>query len=109
MSCKNFENCYNDETNTMEYPIDSESMYANRYYDEQTAKSRCYAKKPINIIEGFGLTFTWTNLIKVVVVILLIFLAYSLSKDFMFPKEVITIGVTVPSEFSLDQPSIIKQ
>ena len=110
MSCKSFENCYNEELNTMAYPIDSESLYANRDYDEQTAKARCYAKNPVDIVEGFGMKLTWTNVIKFVVVLLLIFLAYTLSKDFICPKEIVSIGGGLsPSEFSIDIPSIINQ
>ena len=109
MSCKTFENCYNDELNTMKYPVDTESLYANRYYDEQTGKARCYAKNPINIVEGFGMKLTLTNIIKFAVVILLIFLAYSLSKDFIFPKQVVSIDVGSATAFSPDQPSILNQ
>ena len=110
MSCHNFEGCHKDELERMQYPIDSESLYSNRYYDEQTANNRCYAKGPIEILEGFGFGFSLTNLIKIAVVILLIYLAYSLSKDFLFPKQVVSLDISSPGPISTVQPpSITKQ
>ena len=110
MSCQNYENCHKDELDTLQYPIDTESIYANRYYDDQTARARCYADKPIEIVEGFGGGYlTWTNLIKLIVVILLIYLAYSLSQDFFAPKQVITLGIQSPSTFQVSQPSIVNK
>lgn len=110
MSCQNYETCNKDEMDKLAFPMDSESIYADRYYDDQTARDRCYRKNPVEIVEGFGWGYlTWTNLIKLIVVCLLVYLAYSVSQDFLNPKEVVSVGVAPPSEFQASQPSIINK
>jgi hypothetical protein len=72
----------------MSFPVDNNSLYAQKIYDTQTAANRCYANMPrtTNIIEGFGNTFTMENIIKIGIVLLLIYLFFSLLCDYNNPQ-----------------------
>lgn len=108
MSCNSYDECGYRERDTLKYPIDSRSLYANRIYDNQTLNRRCYQKNPIEIIEGFGLSFTWDQLIKFIIVVLLIILFFILAKDFIMPKQVLKLDVPTTSEIDIATPTIAK-
>ena len=92
--CTNYDACIAGKRNNLRYPTDSQSLYANRIYDNQTANRRCYeGGNPIEIIEGFNCNFTWDQLLKGVVIILLIIAFVALAKDFLMPKEIVKVGV----------------
>ena len=101
MSCNSYESCNNKERETLKYPIDSESLYMQRIYDNQTANNRCYIKNPIEITEGFGSSLTWEMVLKILVIILLIALFVILAKDSIFPKEQVNLNIPKPTEFAL--------
>lgn len=70
MSCKEYEDCVSEEKNMLQFPEDNGSLYSQGIYDDQVARRKCYQKRPISIIEGFG-----NNVIlKVVAVVLLVLL-----------------------------------
>ena len=106
MHCSNYENCVNREKGQLGYPIDKESLYVNKIYDNQTANRRCYTKSPIEIIEGFGFPMTLESLLKMVVIILLVALFVILIKDSLFPKEQVTVGIANPTEFNISSPKL---
>ena len=103
MSCDSYENCYKQELHNMEFPTDNESLYADKIYDKQTARNTCYNAHPISIVEGFG-SLSWNTIIKVLIVILLIYLAYVLGNEFV-GKKVEHIGgfVDSPSPFYISE------
>lgn len=103
MSCDSYNKCIKHEMDNMVYPMDSKSLYSDRIYDEQTARSRCYALGPIEIREGFGAS--WNTIIKLLIVILLIYLVYELGKEFLNKKSVVQLGgfVNTPSPFSMSE------
>lgn len=80
MACNNYENCYKKELDNMAFPMDKESLYAERIYDSQTARNRCYDQNPIKIVEGFN--GSWNIIIKLLIVLLLLYLVYELSKGY---------------------------
>ena len=90
MSCPNFNKCRTQETDNMGFPVDSNSLYAQKIYDNQTAASRCYANQPrsTNIVEGFGSNLSLENIIKYGIILLLIILFISLVCDYTKDKEV---------------------
>ncbi|QKF94167.1 hypothetical protein QKU48_gp0709 [Fadolivirus algeromassiliense] len=87
MSCNNFDTCTKKEKENMGYPIDSESLYFNRFQDNQIANQRCYNENPVEFIEGFGCKISWNKVLKLTVVILLVVLFVMLAKDFFMPKK----------------------
>jgi hypothetical protein len=101
MSCDAYGNCIKQKREQLRYPLDTNSLYAERIYDNQTANKRCYTNFPINILEGFGTS--WGGLIKLVVIILLIILLVSFFVDYSKPKEVIQLGLGSPSIVELSQ------
>ena len=103
MSCDAYGNCVNQKKNQLRYPLDINSLYANRIYDNQTANRRCYVQDPINIVEGFGTWSVW-DIIKLVVVVLLILLLVSFATDYFRPTEVVQVGgLATPSMIELSQ------
>jgi len=46
-------------------------------------------------------TISWVKLLKIAAVILIVVLLFLLVKDYVMPKEVITLGVESPSEIQL--------
>ena len=89
-NCDAWGNCLKREMTNMRYPMATPSLYKNRFYDNQTAKSRCYERNPIDIVEGFG-AMSLNNLLMWVVIILVVYLLY---KTFMVeevPLEMNTI------------------
>ena len=101
MSCNSYEGCINRERENMRYPIDNESLYMHRIFDNQTANRRCYERDPIEIVEGFGFSFTWESFLKFLVIVLLIILFVILIKDSIFPKEQVNIGVPEATELRM--------
>lgn len=103
MSCNSYNNCLKHEMDNMAYPMDNESLYSDRIYDEQTARARCYALGPIEIREGFGAS--WNTIIKLLIVILLIYLIYELSKEFLNKNSAVQQGgfINTPSPFSMSE------
>ena len=93
MACNNFQNCVEQEKQNMRYPIDARSLYGDRFYDHHTAKTRCYARNPIDILEGFGAPMTLEKLIKWVLVGLLVVLLVLFAKDFFMPKEQVELAI----------------
>lgn len=90
MSCPNFNKCKTQEVNNIGFPVDANSLYAQKIYDTQTAASRCYSNQPrgTNIVEGFGASFSFENIIKYGIIFLLIVLFISLVCDYVKPKEI---------------------
>lgn len=70
MSCKEYEDCVSEERNMLQFPEDNGSLYSQGIYDDQIARRKCYQKRPISIVEGFGNNV----LLKVVAVVLLVLL-----------------------------------
>jgi hypothetical protein len=99
MACNGYDNCVNQERENLKYPIDKESLYGNRLYDDHTASTRCYRKNPIEIMEGFGHKLTWNSVLKFIVIVLLVVLFVVFVKDFLMPKQKVNIGLAEPSEF----------
>lgn len=91
--------CSRKEMDNMNYPTDMDSLYANKNYDRQTAQRRCYEKSPFNIIEGFCSGSFWNRLIKLIILALFILLLIILVKDFVMPKETVSLGTKTVSEF----------
>lgn len=54
MSCQDYNNCVAEQRKSIGFPDDGNSLYAYRAYDDQTARKRCYERKPVQIVEGFG-------------------------------------------------------
>ncbi|ARF09535.1 hypothetical protein Indivirus_1_158 [Indivirus ILV1] len=101
MSCNSYDKCYQEQLNNMAYPIDNESLYADRNYDKQVAHSKCYSLGPISIIEGFG--GSWNMIIQILILILLIYLVYELSKDFIGKKTQLGGIIDTPSQLLLTE------
>ena len=105
MSCAGFNNCQSEEVNKMGFPVDNNSLYAQKIYDAQTAASRCYAQAPrtTSIIEGFGMSMSMENIIKIGIVILLIVLFISLICDYSGNAKEVSVqtGGGVDSYFEL--------
>ena len=91
-SCKSYGSCRKEERTQLKYPIDQQSLYASRIYDNQTGNRRCYEKNPIEIIEGFGCGLFFEKLLKYTVVILLILALFFLAKDVIMPKQQVSIS-----------------
>lgn len=70
MSCKEYDSCVSEENNMLQFPEDNGSLYSQGIYDDQIARRKCYQRKPVSIIEGFGNNV----LLKVVAVVLLVLL-----------------------------------
>jgi len=106
MSCNSYDSCSKRERENLGYPVDSESLYMNKIYDNQTANRRCYEKNPIDIVEGFGFPLSWEKILKFSIVVLLVILFVVLAKDFFMPKETVSINVPVASELKIETPTI---
>lgn len=109
MACNNYQNCVNRERQNMRYPIDSKSLYSGRFYDDHAAKTRCYARNPINILEGFGGPMTWEKMLKWLLVVLLVVLLAMFAKDFLMPKEEIPIDMPEASAIQMTPMSALQQ
>lgn len=96
MSCSSYDDCRKRENKTLEYPMDVNSLYSNRFYDLQNENTRCYQRNPVSIVEGFGRA-GFGQLLKLVLFVLLIILVVSLFSDCFKPKEVIDLGIESPS------------
>ena len=112
MACTNFNNCKSQEVNNIGFPADKDSLYAKKIYDTQTAASRCYANAPrgVNIVEGFGSSFTLEGIIKFGIIVLLIILFISLICDYSTKEITLMKGgadVATESFFELTALSIL--
>ena len=88
--------CVQQELNKISFPQDPNSLYANRFYDYQVAKNKCYNQ---NIVEGFNTT--WYNIIKWIAIVLLVIVFFILIADFLTPKREIHLNIDTPSEMNL--------
>jgi hypothetical protein len=88
VSCDTFGKCTDRESRNMRYPMDTKSMYADRYYDKQTGGARCYERNPIEIVEGFG-AFNFNKVLLWAIIAIIVYLLYTM----YFAKEEITVGV----------------
>jgi len=81
--------------NQMLYPTDPQSLYADRIYDEQTAEKRAYESvSPMQrIMDSFKMRdgLTMTNVLKVVLILVIVYLAYTLYMD--SKKETISLNI----------------
>ncbi len=76
-NCDNYDDCIRTTRRTLKHPIDRNSLYRNRIYDNQTARRRCFELSPINILEGFGGGgLTVNNLLKWAIILLIVYLVY---------------------------------
>nr|QBK89124.1 MAG: hypothetical protein LCMiAC02_02170 [Mimivirus LCMiAC02] len=90
--CQNFNECGINARQTLAYPTDKRSLYADRIYDNQTVNNRCYSKHPINIIEGFG-KFNVNKIIRWVFIFIILCIIFTFVVDFFKPKEVVHLAV----------------
>jgi len=91
-NCQNFDSCRSKEKETLQYPVDEKSLYADKIYDNQTANKRCYQKNPTNILEGFGFgcELSMDKIIKLTIVVLLVIAFVFLARDvFTGPKQMV--------------------
>ncbi len=109
MACAGYNNCRENEMKKLRFPVDENSLYGQRLYDQQTADSRCYSMHPMNIQikEGFGSWFTWDMLIKVVIAILIVVLLYSLYTEYNMTEVSMSGGGYVDSHFALTPISLL--
>lgn len=81
-NCNSYDECIEQEKEILRFPMDKRSLYRKRIYDNQTANRRCYESNPINILEGFGNTdLTLTNVLKLIICLVIIYLIYMLVTD----------------------------
>jgi len=82
--------------NKLQFPLDVKSLYADRIYDNETARRRCYEKSPnLPFIEGFdglGLNMSFRHLFMWLCVLLLVVLVVMLIMN-ESNKDYITLGV----------------
>jgi len=99
MTCNKHTSCKNIEDRNLLYPMDNNSLYSNRIYDNQTADRRCYTKYPIEYIEGFSDNLYW---FKILIIVLLIIIFIALIKEFIYPKQLIKLNLTpLSSEYRI--------
>lgn len=90
MNCNSYDQCVMNEKNNMAYPTDTQSLYADRIYDNQTAHRRCYESTPMKI-EGFGCNFdTWRKIFMIIAIICIAYLIISMCMGNMGPKKVVS-------------------
>jgi len=92
-SCSNYNGCVDNSRQTLAYPIDQESLYADRIYDNQTTNRRCYEKKPINIVEGFGKRRI-NRIIRWIIIIIILYILLTMLMQFMQPGKVFAIELS---------------
>ncbi len=108
MNCNNYDTCKQEKKSTLRRAADDMSLYGRRIYDNQTANRRCYETNPINIVEGFGLSFN--TLFKWVVIILVIYLVGTIIVQLFDTKEEVSIKLETPaSESTLPLPTVMKE
>ena len=74
-NCESYDECINENRETLRHPMDTKSLYKNRVYDNQTANRRCYEANPIDIVEGFGRSdFSLNMLLKWGIIIAIVYL-----------------------------------
>lgn len=84
MSCNRYDNILKRERNNLRYPLDTNSLYANKIYDNQTAYRRAYTLRPIEIVEGFGYSSDLlSTIIKWLIVLLIIYIIVIISMKFI--------------------------
>ncbi len=97
MSCTRHDGCVGHSKKVLSYPIDPQSLYGDRTYDKQTANRRCYEKRPINIIEGFGRRRI-NRIIKWVIIIIILYILFTMIMQFMQPTEVFAMDISPTSQ-----------
>lgn len=106
--CKNYADCMNTEMNNLEYPVDQQSLYADRFYDEQTAKKRCYEKNKPDITEGFGFNnLNIKNIIKWIIIIVIVY--YAINFILGLNKEKVGLNINTPAFGGSDSEEFLKQ
>jgi hypothetical protein len=107
MTCTDFNKCKQEMMDQLEKPINENSLYADRIYDEQTASRRCYEKNPItNILEGFSGGSKWETVSKWSSIFLIVCLIIWCLTAIFAPSEEINIGVDSISD--LDPATIFR-
>ena len=96
MACSGYNGCRKRENKILEYPMDVNSLYADRIYDDQTNNTRCYQRNPITILEGFGRS-GFGKLLKLALLVLVVVLVVTLVSDCFKPHETVSVGVESPS------------
>ncbi len=112
MTCNNWDKCKKNEMEERAFPVDNESLYKEKIYDNQSANNTCYETNPIKIIENFG-NSQWSTWISVLVIILLAALLGFIFKDSIMSKDKLAQSVqsvqsggflelATPSEFNIE-------
>lgn len=106
MSCQNYDQCVHNTQETLKHPTDSQSLYATKIYDNQTANRRCYETTALshrpNIIEGFRNGTLLQKLIRIAIFIAIIYVIYMVITGGFKPYEEVsiptdTLGPMTPS------------
>ena len=90
MNCHKYDGCVNQGRETLTYPTEDKSLYADRIYDNQTTNKRCYEKEPIEIIEGFSKN-RLNRIIRWIIIIIILYILVSMLIQFLYPEKVYTI------------------
>lgn len=97
MSCQDYESCLYKEKENAYFPTDKESLYAEKYYDDQTAEKKCYNENRISLLEGFGCSVSWGKVLKLVIIILLVIFFIVILRDIFTQKQEISLSIDTPS------------
>lgn len=102
MNCNNYDKCIENERSTLKYPLDTQSLYGGRAYDNQTANRRCYERNPIEILEGFGCPSrnTIKTILKWTIILLIIYVIYSIIMDIQKKEIRLNIESAGPTSIS---------
>ena len=92
-SCTSYDGCVGRTRQTLAYPTDQESLYADRIYDNQAANRRCYEKNPIEIKEGFGKRRI-NRMIRWIIIIIILYILITMLMQFMRPRKTFTVDFT---------------
>jgi hypothetical protein len=111
MACANMNDCRTNMLKQLEHPVDEESLYSEKIYDEETANRRCYERNQLaNILEGFGLTvpeITVENILRWAILLLVVYLLVTLAMRIFNPPKIVELNVNTPSELGTE--TIFKQ
>jgi len=79
MACANNKKCNARLQKEYGFPVDQNSLYNDKVYDDSSASTTCYQKKPIKIREGFSALNPQVILfIKIAIAALLLLLLFNL-------------------------------
>lgn len=105
-NCESYDACIQRERKNMRYPVDTQSLYAKRIVDNQTANRRCYQRNPIHIVEGFG-NKNVMEILKWIILLVIIYFTVTYVMNYM-TKETVKINVGTEIQNS-DTPEFIKE